>query len=500
MKTSNVVRLRDIKDSDLGFSPSAFRKAHCKNTNQKSLKDLLSRPLDSSDKGRDVGSDSYLDRSTHFMIRAKALQEYAFLPILHGDGVVPILPASFRDYDLKQGDILISKDSNIGEVVILGSDLPNHSISGAIYKLPIVKSKLYILAMIKSDYFRAQMDQKVSHGSTIRHAKKSFLECNIPFPNGNNKTLVMDYVESLVDSAIRKEYEIQKKHKQIIALIEEELNNSKAVGSFNYSFPKIAELVSANRMDAAFYDKYLKENVSKITAYTNGYETIEELGYEISRGQNLQVSAIGDSIYSERQRDGYYTLILPKNLSIFGTISRIEYLGNARRLKTLKEGDIVFGAEGFEKGRSIIVEDFGDRAITNIHGITLSKSNVDLIESSFVKCFLDYLREKGLIDLFAVGGNGGSLAQTYWSSVPFPRFPSDIKEEIFRLYCYSANLDTHSQQSIDEFKKEDETWTLSSGISPLDRSLRNIKNRLTEIVKIIVDDGSVSTDYGFLKP
>ena len=77
----------------------------------------------------------------------------------------------------------------------------------------------------------------------------------------------------------------------------------------------------------------------------------------------------------------------------------------------------------------MVVLEEQDRVITNIHGITIQHKNKDINLSVFVKLFLDYLRNKGLIDLYAVGGNGGSLAQKYWDSIPFPLFPEEKRFE-----------------------------------------------------------------------
>ena len=152
----------------------------------------------------------------------------------------------------------------------------------------------------------------------------------------------------------------------------------------------------------------------------------------MSRGQNLQVSNIGKSIYSPKWYPNFYTLILPMFLSKYGTVDKVSYLGNRNTLKTLKKGDLIFGAEGFEKGRSVVIVEEKLNSITNIHGITFQQDKHDLNNAIFVKCILDYLRSKGLIDLFAVGGNGGSLAQKYWTYIPFPLF-SDM------LFIYTSS-------------------------------------------------------------
>ena len=65
-------------------------------------------------------------------------------------------------------------------------------------------------------------------------------------------------------------------------------------------------------------------------------------------------------------------------------MDKIEYLGNPNLLKTLNRGDLIFGAEGFEKGRSIVVVEDINNYITNIHGITIShKDGVNLKDSIF---------------------------------------------------------------------------------------------------------------------
>ena len=55
-----------------------------------------------------------------------------------------------------------------------------------------------------------------------------------------------------------------------------------------------------------------------------------------------------------------------------------------------------------------------------------------------------------MIDLYAVGGNGGSLAQKYWDVIPFPNFPSSVKKEIGNLYYNLDNKLNFSKLSLKE--------------------------------------------------
>jgi hypothetical protein len=130
-------------------------------------------------------------------------------------------------------------------------------------------------------------------------------------------------------------------------------------------FPTINEIDSIGRLDTNLYRKEFKETDFLIKNYSKGFNTIYDLGFTLSRGQNLQVSNIGTSIYSKTYFPNFYTLMLPKFLSKYGTIDTVEYIGNPKELKTLKKGDLIFGAEGFEKGRSIIIIEDKEKTITN---------------------------------------------------------------------------------------------------------------------------------------
>lgn len=305
-------------------------------------------------------------------------------------------------------------------------------LSGALYKLPVIEKKYYLLAFIKHDIFREQLDFMVPKGATIRHAKTMFLDCKIPMPNCNAENTVK-FVELLIEAIINKEKLIQKRHKNILQLIEIEISNNQKTNHFKFEFPRFKEIENTSRLDTNLYREHFKKAVFLVENYKSGFQTIQELRFSLSRGQNLQMSNIGNSVYSKKKYKNFYTLILPKFLSKYGTVEKIEYLGNPNKLKTLQKGDLIFGAEGFEKGRSVVIIEEQDRVITNIHGITIQQEEHNVNKAIFVKCCLDYLRSKGLIDLYAVGGNGGSLAQKYWDIIPFPNFEKDKQDEIVAL-------------------------------------------------------------------
>lgn len=492
VRTPNAVHLNDVIGKDYSLSSSQYVSLVMPNTNSKPVSYFLSRPLKRSDLGKEVGSLSYIDHSTKYFIRTKALQAHSYLPDLTPETMLPILPKDFVDMNLKKGDVIISKDSNIGEVVILDKDYPDCMLSGAIYKLPIKEEwKYYLLACIKHPIFREQLDFMVPKGATIRHAKTLFLDCLIPLPNSDSENIIR-YVSLLMQAIIRKEELIKQRHATILSLIDDELCNNQKENSFTYHLPTFQDLQSVGRLDTGLYSPEFKECIKQIKQYKGGFsENIHALGYKLSRGQNLQESNIGKSIYSEHPHKNFYSLALPTNFSDYGTINKTLYLGNPNKLKTLSVGEIVFGAEATFRG--FVVCSTKDKCITNIHGVTIS-NNGNLTQSIFVKCFLDYLVHRGIIDCVKVGGHGGSFAQKYWDIIPFPSFPDTKQKEIASLY-YTANDYDASVCSLDDFLQYDSDYNESAGIYELDHSAKYLREILNTTIHNIVTNQPVNIHF-----
>jgi len=197
IKTPAYISYNDIHKMDNILSSPRYTKLIMQNKNYKLLRDFLFRPLKKADLGVEVGSHNYIDKSPCYFLRTKALQPYSYLPDINSETSIPIIPKVFLDKNLKEGDLLISKDSNIGEIVILDKDYPDYMVSGAIYKLPIKEYKYYLLAFIKHLFFREQLNFMVPKGATIRHAKTYFLDCKIPLPN-KDKENTIKYIEILM--------------------------------------------------------------------------------------------------------------------------------------------------------------------------------------------------------------------------------------------------------------------------------------------------------------
>lgn len=486
------VNIFEILENKASFSPHNYKKVILGGKKSKLVKDFLAGDLIN---GEEVGSDAYLRKSYKYFIRNKALQQDSFLLSFSGDSVIPILPNKFVDLRLKEGDLIISKDSNIGETIILDKNYPNHMLSGGLYKLPVNQNKYYLFAFLKHDFFRTQLNFFVSRGATILHAKKLFLDCLIPLPNQKNSDQVITYLETLMRLAINKEKKVKENEDRIFALIETEISSNQTKKDFRYQFPDLRQILLTSRIDAGFYcEDYTKKQFS-IKNYTKGAGTIAEWGFEIGRGQNLQVSAIGNSIYSEQKKENFYTLVRPTNLSDFGTVAKYEYLGNSRELSAISEGDIIFSAEG-SVGKCMMFANPKQRTLTNIHGIVLNKKDYNKIESAFVCCFLRYLRTLGVLDYISVGGQGGSLAMKYWSEVKIPFFSEAKQKEIARYYYAPINYKI-SGSDFRAIEKQDFQLNEKMGILQLDEQVKVLKQKIHDVVDTIINGGVVDIGFSF---
>lgn len=487
------IGISDLLNNKASFSPHNYKKVTLGKGDYKFVRDFLSGDLV---KGAEVGSDAYIFKSNKFFIRNKSLQPDSFLFSFTEDSVISILPDKFTNLHLKEGDIIISKDSNVGEVIILEKDYPNHMLSGGLYKMPVKENKHYLFAFLKHDFFKTQLNFLVSKGATIRHAKKLFLDCQIPFPPKSERESTVNFVETLVRAIIEKEKNVKTKEEKIFEMIDKELSGNQKAKRFSYHFPNFHELLATSRIDAGFYCENYIQKQFLIKNYAYDFGTIKDWGYDIGRGQNLQISAIGKSIYSDKKKEGFYVLVRPTNISDFGTVSKYEYLGNAHKLSTISEGDIIFSAEG-SIGKCIMFANPKEKLITNIHGIVLRKKNHNQTESAFVSSFLRYLRKVGILDYISVGGQGGSLAMKYWSEVKIPFFPKDKQQEIANLY-HNPTIYPVNKIDKDSFEKIDDETNKNLGILELDHQLRVMKEFLQTIIDKIVAGDNIEVYFSFV--
>ena len=266
MKT---IKLSNIINNNYKLSPSNY----CLNFVISLKFHELNKFIEKVDKGMEIGSENYIDKSIYHFIRTSAFNDQTFLLNLDNNSYLNITPNNYVDYDLKKGDILICKDSNVGEVAILDEDIPNSMISSGINRIYFKQNSLYFFAMMKNKYFKSQLEMLIPKGATLKHAKDLYLECKVPFTNKEE----IQYIESLVQVISNKENEIKRKKGIIEKYIVDEIENNQKNNQFIYKQPSIKEIKKSTRLDTGIYTYEFKNIDFKIKNYKNGYYNLNKL-------------------------------------------------------------------------------------------------------------------------------------------------------------------------------------------------------------------------------
>jgi len=494
VKTPTSISFSHIVEKDFTLSSSLFKDLVIPNENNIFVRDFLCRPLQRKDLGIEVGSINYIERSTHYFLRTKALQPHSFLPEISNETALPIMPNSFVRMNLKKGDLIISKDSNIGEIIILDKDYPNYMLSGALYKLPIIEKKYYLLAFLKHKIFREQLDSMVPKGATIRHAKTLFLDCKIPMPNHNSEDTIK-FVEFITQAIINKENLIKIRHANILNIVKNELFENQKSSKFRYDFPRIEDLNFHNRLDATFHSIKHKRLMFPTINYKNGFAPLTEQGLQLKPGPSLEIKLLEIRIDSEVYIDGFYRLITPKQILNYGVTDNEQYIGTPKQIPSIQYGDILFGESG--TGRTMVYLDAHTNTINNAHAHILrpKKGECSLEKAITIRCIMQYYKEIGIIDCLTVGGNGGHLSPSYFDRVYIPNFPEDKQNEIALLYHNpSCNYQADSFL-LENFLEQDNAFNETAGIYELDKTAKQLKEILNKVIDDIANDRAANINF-----
>lgn len=499
------ISINEITTHQYSLSPLQYRRIQIKNKNVKKIRDLLENELIS---GAEVGSLAYIRvKSPYRFLRTKACQDDSFqLNLNISDSYEYIKPDDFfqnkgknDERILQEYDLLFVTGGNVGEVTI-AQNLENTIFSSHIVKLPMMKYKFYVFAFLKNNFGKEQANlcPLGSIGGLDTFTDETLLDISIPFPNQKNSEEVIKYIESLIRSVINKENEIQKKDCLIMELIDRELIENQKKNKFSYEYPNYDEFLKTSyRLETGMYTQEFKEMNFLLDNYQYGWQNLSGLDFTVSRGQNLQFSNIGLSLYSTIPKKGFYKLALSTNFSEYATIKKYEYVGNQNKLKEIKQGDVIFSCRGVLFGRICIFCDPIKNTITNIDNVHIRNDNAEMKDKIFIGIFLNYLRKKGHLHRIAITGSGAnSLTQYQFDLLKFPNFFDEKKEEIVRLF-YNQNIPITNQFNLNNFEEQDTIITKQSGIFQLDKQIKIIKERINEIIGQIINDKDIEIDFNF---
>lgn len=352
-------------------------------------------------------------------------------------------------------------------------------------------SLLYIYSFLRTNFFIEQVWSMLNRGLYPRMDKGALDKILIPISSDER---VISYVSALMQAIIDKESTIRKKSHLIHSLIQKELEENQGARQFQFQLPSISEMAAHRRLDAAIYSQEYRSKIWLVENYISGFETPREAEFSITPGPSLEIKILRTRIDSNTYRSGYYTLILPTNISVSGTMNTVTYLGTSKSLPLLKKGDVIIGEAGFQKGRSIVLLDDWPKCTTNAHGIYVRRSDGNIKKSVFFRCIFNWYRTTRLIDIMAVGGSGGHFSPEYFDYIKIPKFPEDKQNEIANLYHHEASPPPELP-NCDTLVGWHRHWNASLGIWELDREMRVLQHLLYDIQEQILEGKAVEDRY-----
>lgn len=428
INTPKKINFSDLKEKSFSLSPWLYSSVK-KPKKSFLLNDFLITKLTSDFLGKEISRKSYIDKSTHFYLVSRAMTEENFTLVKYSQSEIPMIPAKFKNLDLKKFDILIAKDGKPGEVVILDKDYPNHMVSGGIYKLPIKdEDKLFLFFILKSDYFKQQLSVKVPRGATLKHAGKLFLDCLIPKLDTNQKS---DF-KKITLNILNNEIKIKENFKKINSLIKEELGNQK---TFHHKYPTYREIIQENRFDTGIYTKEFKLVDSLIKNYSKGYINFGLSDFKI--GSTPKKRIIDENIPLK------YKWITPDHVDDLGYLNKF-YNIQCEKPNITKNSLLIInrtskGGLGQFVGISIYydVSKFGyGRCNQGFYYV----NNYSETELKFFAAFLNSDLMRIYCGRLSMGSKMKELKSFHLSKIPIPNFDKNLKEKISKLYSEIIDL------------------------------------------------------------
>ena len=387
----------------------------------------------------------------------------------------------------KHGDILVSTvrtyRKGIGYVADDGDNLVTTNavlnVCGVTDFAPNL-TPLYVYSFLRTDFFVEQVWSMLNRGLYPRMDKGALDKVLIPISTDKR---VIDYVSGLTQAIVDKEKAIRERHDATMRAIDEELLANRGGRAFQYSFPPISEVGESSRFDSGLYCTGFRSFKHRVDDYRKGSTCLSKMGVKTRRGPNLAASVIGKSLYSREPKPGWYRLIRPLSITQYGTLAEKEWLGTSRKLPLVNRGEIVFGCEA--TWRSLVLCDSIDHCTTNFHGTILYRPEASMDSVIWLRCYLDFLRDRTILRWISVGGQGGHLSPEYFDYIPIPKFSDDKQGEIARLYHHDA-AQPAEKPTLDTFVSWHRRWNVDLGIWELDREMRALERKLSEVQEQII--------------
>ena len=496
------IELRTIKKSNIlnkNFSLSSYnyKILNFRNNNIIPLKNIIYKEI----KGFEPGSETYINFSKNKFIRIQDLEIENFI-FNENKKTQKINIKKISDKNLskkiQKGDLIYQTASNIGNVCFYNGEEAFYNSHLIKIKIKPIFNKYYIFAILKSNFNKNQVDIQGSIKGIDNFSKDILYNTIIPFPtkeNNENPEDVENLISLIIQNIIDKEKKIKEKNQLIDDLIEKELLKNQKENIDIWNYPKITEIKKELRLDTGLYEKEFKKIYNKILNYKYGNLNLtKKNGFEITRGQNLQFSNIGTSIYRDiKKNEQYYKLILSKNIGK-RKIKNFSYIGNKNKLKEIKNEDIIFSCRG-EMGRSYLFNEIQEKMITNIDNVHIRNKKLNFENKVFLFTFINFLKEKRILSYISCEGSGApSFTQYQFNKICIPLFPEEIQKKISKEYYNKVE----KELNFENYLEKEEMRNSQLGISQLNIEIFHLKEILEDLIDRVIMNKRIEINFKLL--
>ena len=245
------------------------------------------------------------------------------------------------------------------------------------------------------------------------------------------------------------------------------------------------------------YERKFKEldNLFKNYSKSPSYELEKDLNYDISRWQNLQISNIWRSYYSDTPKKWFYKLLISKNFNRLWWFTDYQYLWSKEKLKTIKSWDIIFSCR-WNLGRVIIFNDNLDNTITNIDNVHIRKDGVQRYETTFIGLWLKYLENCWYFSKIAITGSGAdSFTKYQFKELPILVFPEEKQKELATEYY--NNQPKNENLKFDNYLELEKERNKKLWIFQLNMELFSLKEKLEDIIDKIIMEEPIEINFNY---
>lgn len=469
-----VIKIKDILNNNFRLSPSNY------NTTITAENDNLieiSNFIEKIDKGTEIGAQNYVDFSEYHFLRTSAFNADYYSLKIDNNSLLNIVPHNFIKKNLKKDAILICKDSNVGEVSILDTDLPNTMFSSGINRIYFKRNPKLFYALMKNFNFKKQLTWLIPKGATLKHAKDLYLKCKVPKVT-NEKDI--QYIENLVDIIVNKEIEIKKKKNNIDNFIVNEIDKNQKSNQYAYIHPSISELKKINRLDTGNYTKEFKNIDFKLKNYKNGYFKIDS--------NNIKGGNTPKNRYISNKADLKYWWITPSFINDNGILFN-NFKINCEKNNINENCALVINRTskgGFGEYVGITTFYDYDKFGAAQHNQGLYKIyDYDNKKLLYIVCLMNSPYYRKYCANLSMGSKMKELKLNNIIDIPFPNFDESKVQFILDLYYNPVNKNHSTTINENNFVKLNGEWDNNAGILDIYMSLEKAKTLLNNVIDLL---------------